>query len=54
MMEQFLRMGATAVVIGFASLGMFGICCITALAVVWVTWTTVRVIKGSKNDLHRD
>ena len=52
-MEQLFETGATAIVIGFASLGMFGLCCITALAVVWVIWTTVRVTKGSKNDIHR-
>lgn len=48
-MEQLLRIGATAGMIGFVALGVFGLCCIAALAVVGlIGWVAQRI--GGRDD----
>jgi len=49
-MEQLLRIGATAGVIGFVALGVFGMCCMAALAVVGLIGATVHAIRGDDDD----
>jgi hypothetical protein len=44
MMEQILRIGATAGVIGFVAVGVFGMCCIGALAIVGLgSWVAQKI-----------
>jgi len=49
MMEQLLRIGATAGVIGFVAVGVFGMCCIGALAIVGLgSWVAQKI--GGRDD----
>lgn len=49
-MEQILRTGATAGVIGFVALGVFGLCCVAALAVVGLVGWVAQKIGGHDDE----